>query len=328
MVPRLLADALTAKLGHPVSVGDLGLADPDQPALDVGLAFARSPEASVEEATTLWRCEEEGREFLVNAAFSPQALVGPSRDWLVTPVDERVAATGTGRVDACDVEAVRETTRMFDQLDHQFGGGHARSAVVQYLTSDAARMLRSSYSERVGRELFCAVAVLTELAGWMAYDIGRHGVAQRYFIQALRLSQVAGDRAYGAYVLTSMGNQALHLGHGHEAVALARAAQQGAHGAATPALRAECHVIEARGHALTGDASACRAALTRAEKEFAGADPAREPEWIRGFGAGVLTTTSPSASAISAGRRRRTGSCGRRWPNTSRTRCAAGRSAW
>jgi hypothetical protein len=290
VVPRLLAEALTDKLGRTVRVGDLGLADPDRPPFDTGLGFARSAAASVEQATALWRCEEAGHEFLLQAPFSAAAMVEPSRDWLVTPVDPRVDANGGGRVELSDVAAVRETTRMFDQLDHQFGGGHARSAVLQYLNSDVARLLRGSYRDVVGRALFGAVAVLTELAGWMAHDVGRHGVAQRYFIQALRLSQAAGDRACGAYVLTSMSNQALHLGHGHDAVQLARAAQQGAAGAATPAVRAECHALEARGHALLGDARACRAALTAAEAEFTRADPAAEPDWIRGFDLAVLQT--------------------------------------
>ena len=91
----------------------------------------------------------------------------------------------TAPVGLADVQAVRAMSEMFGRLDNAFGGGHARSAVVQYLNSEAVPMLRGSYSGKIGRQLFGAVAELTLLAGWMAYDTCQHGLAQRYFIQAL-----------------------------------------------------------------------------------------------------------------------------------------------
>ncbi len=41
-------------------------------------------------------------------------------------------------------------------------------------------------------------AELTKLAGWAAYDLEKHGLAQRYLIQALRMARAAGDAALGA----------------------------------------------------------------------------------------------------------------------------------
>ena len=52
-------------------------------------------------------------------------------------------------------------------------------------------MLRGVYGEQTGRKLFAATAELTRLAGWTSYDIAAHGLAQRYFVQALRLAQAA-----------------------------------------------------------------------------------------------------------------------------------------
>jgi hypothetical protein len=59
---------------------------------------------------------------------------------------------------------------MFGKLDDRFGGGHARQALIQYLATDADRMLNGRSSEEVGRALYAAVGEATLLAAWMSYD--------------------------------------------------------------------------------------------------------------------------------------------------------------
>ncbi|CAM5258568.1 regulator [Streptomyces narbonensis] len=188
------------------------------------------------------------------------------------------------RVSSGDVAALRSVGELFRTLDHAYGGGHARQALVRYLEHEAEPMLRGTYGESVGRRLFAAAADLTRLAGWTSYDIAAHGLAQRYFVQALRLAQAAGDRAYGSYVLLTMSCQAVYLGHGREAVQLARVAQQGVGPAAPPVVQAMLHAIEARGHAVLGEARVCGASLVRAERALEAARPGDEvPYWARMF---------------------------------------------
>ncbi|WP_369184244.1 regulator [Streptomyces sp. Y1] len=193
-------------------------------------------------------------------------------------------ARPTLRVGRGDIAAIRAVGDLFRALDHAYGGGHARQALVRYLESEAEPMLRGRYGEQIGRALFGAVADLTRLAGWTSFDIAAHGLAQRYFVQALRLSQAAGDRALGGYVLVTMSQQAVHLGHGREAVQLARVAQQGV-GTAVPAtVQALMHAAEARGHGLLGDVRSCTTALVRAERSLAAARTGDElPAWARYF---------------------------------------------
>ncbi|MEV6331657.1 regulator [Streptomyces sp. NPDC051909] len=188
------------------------------------------------------------------------------------------------RVSSGDIAALRSVGELFRTLDHAYGGGHARQALVRYLEHEAEPMLRGTYGESVGRRLFGAAADLTRLAGWTSYDIAAHGLAQRYFVQALRLAQAAGDRAYGSYVLITMSHQAVYLGHGREAVQLARVAQQGVGAAAPPVVQALLHSVEARGHGVLGDSRACGAALARAERALEAARPGDEvPYWARSF---------------------------------------------
>ncbi|MCP9946101.1 regulator [Streptomyces somaliensis] len=214
----------------------------------------------------------------------PAGAPGPG-DAALPPPRSRGTEVGAGqRVTAGDVAALRSVGELFRTLDHAYGGGHARQALVRYLEHEAEPMLRGGYGESVGRRLFGAVADLTRLAGWTSYDIAAHGLAQRYFVQALRLSQAAGDRAYGSYVLATMSRQAVYLGHGREAVQLARVAQQGVGSSAPPVVQALLHAVEARGHAVLGEARACTTSLVRAERALEGTRPGEEaPPWARAF---------------------------------------------
>ncbi|MCX5396591.1 regulator [Streptomyces sp. NBC_00102] len=198
---------------------------------------------------------------------------------------QRQTERGPGqRVGNGDVAALRSVGELFRSLDHAYGGGHARQALIRYLEHETEPMLRGSYTETTGRRLFAAAADLTRLAGWTSYDIAAHGLAQRYFVQALRLAQAAGDRAYGAYVLITMSRQAVYLGHGREAVQLARVAQQGVGSAAPSAVQALLHAVEARGHGVLGDARACAVSLARAERALEAACTGDEaPHWARHF---------------------------------------------
>ncbi|MFD7546754.1 regulator [Streptomyces sp. NPDC059578] len=198
---------------------------------------------------------------------------------------QRGTERGPGhRVTGGDIAALRSVAELFRTLDNAYGGGHARQALVRYLEHEAEPMLRGVYGEQTGRRLFGAAAELTRLAGWTSYDIGAHGLAQRYFVQALRLSQAAGDRAYGSYILVTMSRQAVYLGHGREAVQLARVAQQGIGSSAPHVVQALLHAAEARGHGVLGEVRACTASLVRAERALDAARPGDEPpHWARFF---------------------------------------------
>ncbi|WP_128382173.1 regulator [Streptomyces cavernae] len=307
--PALIAEVFTRRLGRRLTAQDLGL-DACAPVY-AGLEFAATPEEAVDIVSGLWRKDSGSHAELRKIAFTPAGLVVPSRDWLIGRADDRVgrgepapgarvpaqgrpvavprqrAQTERGpgqKVTGGDIAALRSVGELFRALDNAYGGGHARQALVRYLEHEAEPMLRGTYGEQTGRRLFAAAADLTRLAGWTSYDIAAHGLAQRYFVQALRLAQAAGDRAYGAYVLVTMSRQAVYLGHGREAVQLARVAQQGVGSSAPPVVQALLHSAEARGHGVLGEVRACTASLVRAERALETAKPGDEvPYWARFF---------------------------------------------
>ncbi|WP_338672084.1 transcriptional regulator [Streptomyces sp. SCSIO 30461] len=284
--PGIIAEALARKLGRTVTIDEIGMANGKNLASGVGLQFAPTVLGAIEQVCELWRSDVGRRDFLSGSTVAASALVEPSRDWLITGADALVERTAGSRVGVADVEAVEAMTEALKVLDHRFGAGRVRPVVVHYLNSVVSGLLSGSYREPVGRRLFAAVARLTELAGYMAVDSGLPGLAQRYYIQALRLAQAAGDRAYGGYVLAaSMSHLAAELGNPREIAQLARAAQEGARGQVTPRAEAMFLAAEARGHALLGDARACHEIAGKALTALERADPASgdDPVWIAHF---------------------------------------------
>ncbi|MGW2015984.1 MFS transporter [Streptomyces sp. NPDC001927] len=286
--PHLIAAAIGQKLGRPVPLHEIGLADAD-PAPEVGLAFPRDVGEAVRSATELYRLDLAGRRAggggiwqSLAGSFAVSAYATPASRWLITPADSSVErlvepaeepAVGEGpdtgphaRVGHSDVAKLREAAEDARRWDSKYGGGDWRSSMVpECLRVDAAPLLLGSYSDEVGRALFGATAELTRLAGWMAFDTGQQEAAQRYYIQALRLARAAADVPLGGYVLASMSLQATYRGFADEGVDLAQAALERNRGLATARTMSFFRLVEARAHAKASDGTAAAAALKAAE---------------------------------------------------------------
>ncbi|MQY16696.1 hypothetical protein SRB5_68980 [Streptomyces sp. RB5] len=291
--PHLIAAAIGAKLGRPVPLHEIGLADSD-PAPEVGLAFPRDIAAAVRSATELYRMDHAGRRAggggiwqSLAGSFAVSAYATPASRWLITPADSSVARSGedggtTVRVGHSDVAKLKDAAQEARRWDSKYGGGDWRASMVpECLRVDAAPLLLGSYSDEVGRSLFGATSELTRLAGWMAFDTGQQEAAQRYYIQALRLARAAADVPLGGYVLASMSLQATYRGYADEGVDLAQAALERNRGLATARTMSFFHMIEARAHARAGEDKAAGAALAAAEgwlERSRDGDP--DPSWL------------------------------------------------
>ncbi|MFJ4781639.1 sporulation protein [Streptomyces sp. NPDC088762] len=94
--PHLIAAAIGAKLGRPVPLHEIGLADAD-PAPEVGLSFPRDVGAAVRSATDLYRLDFAGRRGgggiwqSLAGSFSVAAYATPASRWLISPADGSVA---------------------------------------------------------------------------------------------------------------------------------------------------------------------------------------------------------------------------------------------
>ncbi|MGH3414856.1 MAG: hypothetical protein ACRDVE_03025 [Actinocrinis sp.] len=295
LTPDLLAEVFTGSLGRPVTRADLGMRPARVPG-DLGLSYEYDLDAAVSAATDLYGTDVHRRAMLARSAYTAVAYLVPVLRWMTAPGGVMTDRAGARRVGAANVTAIRELTATFRRLDNLFGGGYARSTVVQYLADEVAPLLRDgACSAPVGRELFSAAAEMTLLAGWMAYDLEQHPIAQRYLIQALRLAHAAGDTALGGEILAAMSCQAAYLGDGPGAVDMARAAGDAARRVGSAALLSEALVTEAHGHALGRDPRACASALTGAHRALDRARPGDEPQWLGYFDAAYLAAKTGRA---------------------------------
>ncbi|GIG85137.1 hypothetical protein [Plantactinospora endophytica] len=260
------------------------MGEPESVDRSVGTVYGDSASDAIHALERLWQADlDEVREIL-GAPTESRAWSECSLSWLVRPgADLTEDRPGGLRIGASDIAAVRVTCDLFAQLDERFGGGHARRALIQYLRSDVAALLSARYSKTVGRQLHAAVAQTALLAAWMSYDAGLHGLAQRYFVQALRLAQSADDVLLAGGILDAMSHQATYLAKPRDAANLARAARTGTRGCATATLTAHFHVMEARALAAAGDARDAQRALGQAVRMFERRSPENDPQWIRYF---------------------------------------------
>jgi hypothetical protein len=220
----------------------------------------------------------------MDSAVAMSASSAAALQWLVSPAPTLPSATGRRRIGESDIDAIQQVVRSYRELDNRLGGGRMRGAVVQYLNSEVTPLLVGGrFNADTGTRLATVGAELAQLAGWMAYDTGLHGHAQRYLTLALSFARHAGNSGLGAEVLAAKAHQAVYLARPAEAVDLARAAQATARRDGLPTLLAECSVIEAHAHAANNDARACAQALSGAEAAFGRAVRANDPAWLSYF---------------------------------------------
>ena len=182
-----------------------------------------------------------------------------------------------------------------DMLDRRFGGEQHRMMAVRYLYEAVAPRLRQVRDDATSRDYLRETAVLCELIGWMSYDAGRQSAAQRYFAQAVRLAQAAGDEGYAAFAVTSMADQALYVGHPQDALRLAIVAERRtARGLPTVAVL-EGRIFQARASAALGDATEATAKLADAATLFEKLDGTEVPSWGSHWSRAVLLSHTATA---------------------------------
>jgi hypothetical protein len=217
------------------------------------------------------------RSVLSTAVYSLAAAALPAPGWWT-----EMAARGLARhssagqqIGQTDVDGVRDMVQLFSQVDQRRGGGHARTAVVQYLTTDVSGLLHGRFTdEQVRRNMFTAAGELAYLSGWMAFDNAEHAAAQRYFHLAVKLAAEADDPAMAGHVLRAMAHQAVDLGIPQRALALADASVDGRrYTEASPREKALIGVVHARALAASGDTRRAAIALLRAENDLTDAKP-------------------------------------------------------
>src|SRR5262249_28062552 len=137
--PAILCEVLSRRLGRPITMDEIGLAAEPSPA-DQVLDWGADTLVAL---TDLGRVDTDmdRRRVLGAGAYSVTALTLPGLPWWTQMAERGAARTGDRSVGHGDLDAVRDMVSIFSRVDQRRGGGHARTAVVQYLTSDVTAYL-------------------------------------------------------------------------------------------------------------------------------------------------------------------------------------------
>ena len=294
--PQAIAAALSDRLGRPVSVAEIGMPQPATTSPEIGLDFPRELPHAIDVAAAWWILGDQvNRRAFGRVAFAAAAFTTPSTRRLIQPADADAALqppqSRGRRVGTADLAELRDAAEHARHIDSKYGGGSFSSSLVADVARARRPLLKGSYTDAVGRELFSATAQLGRLAGYSAWDVGDQARAQRHYIQALRLARAAGDVPLGGYVLASMSLQAGLNDHVEDAIDMAQGAYERARDHATPRTLAFFKLVEARAHARVarrhGRAYTRRAAalaLARSEALLGRAHPDDgDPSWIDFF---------------------------------------------
>ncbi|MFC5805658.1 hypothetical protein [Streptomyces formicae] len=295
-IPRILSELFSERFGSVVAIEDLGLRTAHQAPSVSGVDLPWAGPQTVALLSEFSRSDLmlARRGFLGTslALSAGPALIEPMQRWLVPSTaaeagspEAASAPRRPSRLSKPELDLLESTTAMFRQWDAQCGGGLRRKAVIGQL-HEVTDLLQETHPEATSMRLFRCAAELSELAGWMSYDVGLQPTAQKYFVLALHAAKEAGDKPLGSYVLSSMSRQMIHLGRPDDALELIHLAQYGSRECATPRTQAMLYAMEARAYASMGQPSKTKRAVRMAEDTFADALEERgepEPDWIRFF---------------------------------------------
>ncbi|MDX3134671.1 hypothetical protein PV367_33915 [Streptomyces europaeiscabiei] len=199
----------------------------------------------------------------------------------------------SGRLGTSDVDRVKAAAAKLHQIDDLRGGGQLSDVAARYIeyVEDAAR--RCTYGGSVEVRLHRALGEMATSAGWFAFDAGQQDQARRWWDAGLRYALLGRDRLLQARIWSSMSHQAWQLGHGAEAVSIARAALEETRGRRDGRLSSLLHSRVALGHAVQGESGWCARSLLRAETEF-DREPAEPQRWLGFFNAGEVRAMATS----------------------------------
>ncbi|MFF5265018.1 hypothetical protein ACFY4C_39550 [Actinomadura viridis] len=174
--------------------------------------IAWTPEGALRALTVVVDAGQmDRRSFL---ALFGASITSPAHEWLIAHPITRLASTAGTTVPADVVDRLDDMTASLRRMDDKVGGGQLLHLVREHLRYVTTLLRTGRYNDSVGRRLHATAAELLRLAGFVSFDSGHHGLAQRYWGAGLRTAHAAGDRALGANIVGFMSCQAKDLDGG------------------------------------------------------------------------------------------------------------------
>lgn len=256
----LVLAVLTQAVGKPLSAIDVGWPDAELPIMpaDNGV-WAHVPSlAPMSVLESLSRSNHiEQRIYL---ELTGARVMRPVAHLLKAVPTSKSSRTTGKRIASAIVEDFDLAIHLLRRMDDKRGGAALIDSTLA-LMRQVLRVLRNhQYSESLGRRLYGVVAELCRLAGWLLFDTGRNGAAQRYWFTGLQAAHAARDRGAAANIVGCMSALARDRGYASDAETLARNALDFYRGR-DPLARTILHIRAAGAYAIRSEQTACRRAI-------------------------------------------------------------------
>lgn len=186
------------------------------------------------------------------------------------------------RVGTSDVHRLQRRFEEIVASDHRHGGWPGIERKAAALADEALALQNSgSASQRVRAHVYGCAAAFRSSAMWAAIDGRRYSDAFRHMREAQALAELAAEPTIKFRIWSHAGTLYRHVGHPAEALAANDVARNVLVTRRDPMFACLGHARQAACHALTGDATAVRRALGRAEDALDRADPGlARPAWM------------------------------------------------
>jgi tetratricopeptide (TPR) repeat protein len=226
-IPSVVATVMSEELGRPVSAADLWPGRIDEPVPSLSAADDLDGYRSVDEAMgalgDLADAGRSGQQHVLGATGAD--LTAAVLDGLRLTVRWTRHRAGHERVLPPQVEVIAAHVVALRRLDDRHGGG---SLSLRYVSSELRNVLDlvrwADYEPKVGRRLLAIVADLAQLVGWLHFDSGAYGAAERYLLLSVQIANSLGERGRAANAVGMLAYVSAFAGHGIEALRVADAA--------------------------------------------------------------------------------------------------------
>ncbi|MFF3069852.1 helix-turn-helix transcriptional regulator [Kitasatospora sp. NPDC057904] len=248
--------------------------------LPLGAAYA------VQALRDAQRAAMDRRSFMT---FSAAALAGLAAQWASIEPDRLPSAlAGSTAVDPGLVDWLEETSTKLTTLPTE-QRQHTIKLMDAHLVTVTDLIDGGRHTEPVAKRLHLLAASLATTCGWYRFDQGRHFAAGKLWAGALQAANAAGDRDFGAGVLSDFAYQSNWTGRPDVSVDQLGHALSGTR---HPTARSLLFLRRARAHAALGERSACYRDLSAAEVALSTRvdDPA--PAWCAWMGPADLAVDS------------------------------------
>lgn len=189
-------------------------------------------------------------------------------------LDGLTVPRSVGKVGATEVAAVEHSAVMYSALDLQYGGGIAAEMASGALRWSVS-LLDGQMESSTRRNLFSAVAALSDRLAWSHHDSGFPYQTRRMSELAIRTSSQGGDPTLAAHVRLNVSSFMETKPVDAAGVLVGVYESKAVH----PLERANVAAVRARHLGLAGKRREARELLARAE-DFVGLDaPEATPEW-------------------------------------------------